>query len=131
MLSGRCQRGGIQFQVSSQPVHAAVCHCSDCRRQSGAPLLAWAMVPKQALSITCEPSVYASSEHGRRSFCGTCGTGLFFTNGPLDQMGMVQVRIGALDDPDAVAPRLQVQTAERIAWVPMVHDLPAFERFPR
>jgi hypothetical protein len=77
-----------------------------------------------------EPSVYNSSESGWRSFCGACGTGLFFTNAPLEQMGMMQVRIAALDDPSAIAPQIQVQSAERVDWMASAHELPAFERFP-
>ena len=93
-------------------------------------MLAWAMVPKPALSIQGEPSVYSSSANGRRSFCASCGTGLFFTNAPLDQMGMTQVRIAALDDPNAIQPKVQVQVAERIGWMESLHEIPAFDRFP-
>jgi hypothetical protein len=93
-------------------------------------MLAWAMVPKAAVSVTGEPKVYKSSQSGRRSFCGSCGTGLFFTNAPLEQMGMMQVRIAVLDDPDAIAPKMQVQTAERVTWMASAENLPAFERFP-
>lgn len=57
-------------------------------------------------------------------------TGLFFTNAILEQMGMMQVRIAALDDPNAIAPKIQVQTAEEIGWMKSAHSLPAFERFP-
>ena len=88
------------------------------------------MVPAHEVAVRGEPKVFASSESGRRSFCGVCGTGLFFTNAPLKQVGMMQVRIAALDDPDAIAPKVQVQTAEQIAWTISAHDLPAFERFP-
>lgn len=93
-------------------------------------MLAWAMLPRDAVSISGAPTVYHSSASGRRSFCGTCGTGLFFTNGLLEQMGMVQVRISALDDANAIAPKMQVQTAERLRWVAAVPELPGFERFP-
>ena len=43
---------------------------------------------------------------------------------------MMQVRIAALDDPDAIAPQMQVQTAERPKWMEHVHETPAFEHFP-
>lgn len=88
------------------------------------------MVPRAAVSIQGKPKLYSSSESGQRSFCPACGAGLFFSNGILDQMGMMQVRIAALDDPNAIAPKVQVQTAERVGWVGLLHDLPAFERFP-
>lgn len=130
MLHGQCSCGAIRFETPDAPVHSALCHCNDCRRQSGAPVLAWAMFPAAAVTVTGEPSVHASSESGRRSFCGDCGTGLFFTNAALDRMGMIQVRIAAFDTPEAVAPCIQVQTAERLDWMETAHTLPAFERFP-
>ena len=43
---------------------------------------------------------------------------------------MVQVRIAALDHPEAITPKMQVQTAERVTWLDSVHDISAFERFP-
>lgn len=130
MLHGQCHCGAVRFTTPKEAVHSTLCYCDDCRRQSGAPVLAWAMFPEGAVSIEGDARVYHSSESGRRTFCGQCGTGLFFTNAPLRRMGMIQVRIAALDDPAAIAPRMQVQTAERPDWMTSAHALPAFERFP-
>lgn len=130
MLHGRCHCGSIHFQMPDKSVASSVCYCDDCRKQWGAPMLAWAMVPKDAVSVIGDPKVYNSSATGRRSFCESCGTGLFFTNAPLERMGMVQVRIAALDNPDAIDPQMQVQTADRPKWMEHAHELPAFERFP-
>jgi len=55
---------------------------------------------------------------------------LFFTNTPLDGMGMMQVRIAALYYPNVIAPKAQVQAAERIALVERLYEAPAFDRFP-
>jgi hypothetical protein len=130
MLHGQCHCGAVHFEVSAEAVHSAVCYCDDCRRQSGAPMLAGAMFPKAAVAVHGQLSVYHSSETGRRSFCSACGAGLFFTNEVLDRMGMMQVRIAVLDNPEAIAPKIQVQTAERVDWLTSAHALPAFERFP-
>lgn len=129
MLHGRCHCGAIEFLTPEEPVHSTLCFCGDCRRQSGAPMLAWAMFPKAAVAIQDEPRVYPSSATGRRLFCSACGAGFFFTNAPLEQMGMIQVRIAALDDPEAISPMIQVQTFERPEWMATAHALPAFERF--
>ena len=130
-LHGKCHCGAIQFEIPDPPAHSTICNCVDCRKQSGAPIVAWAMVAIGQVSINGHPRVYHSSEDGRRSFCASCGTGLFFTNSHLDKMGMMQVRIATLDDPDAVAPKMQVQVAEQIKWTATAHELPAFQRFPR
>lgn len=130
MLQGGCHCGAVRFSVTEPPVFATVCHCRDCQKQSGAPFLAWAMVSKGAMTVQGTTAVYNSSATGRRSFCARCGSGLFFINGPLAEMEMIQVRIAALDDPGAVKPMLQVQAAERIGWVAELHCVPAVERFP-
>jgi hypothetical protein len=93
-------------------------------------MLAWAMFRADDVQVNGNPSVYHSPETGRRSFCGTCGTGLFFTNNQLAKMGMKQIRIAALNEPDAIAPKMQVQTAERPKWVESAYALPAFDHFP-
>jgi hypothetical protein len=130
VLHGQCHCGAVQFETPNEAVHSTLCYCDDCRKQSGAPVLAWAMFPEAAVTVEGAAHVYHSSETGRRSFCSKCGTGLFFTNEPLRRMGMIQVRIAALDNPEAIAPAMQVQTADRAAWMTSIHALPAFERFP-
>ena len=78
--SGQCHCGEIRYSMSTAVQHHALCHCSDCRRHSGAPLVGWALVGNDEIEISGTAKIYASSEHGRRHFCGTCGTGLFYTN---------------------------------------------------
>ncbi len=40
------------------------------------------------------------------------------------------MQIATLDDPNALAPMIQVQAAERIGWMERAHELPAFPRYP-
>ena len=42
-LEGGCQCGAIRYQISGEPVMAAICHCAMCRRANAAPAVAWAM----------------------------------------------------------------------------------------
>ena len=129
MPKGQCHCGAVRYEMPSETQHKAVCHCHDCRRHSGAPLVAWGLVAKDELSVTGETREYASSEHGRRHFCPRCGTALFYTN---DQVfpGLIDVQIATLDDPDAIEPDMQVQTADRIRWVDRLGEMTAFERYP-
>lgn len=64
-----------------------------------------------------------------RSFCPECGTGLFYRNA-INLPGRVDVQVSTLDDPEALPPAVQVQTAERQSWVSHIAELPAFERYP-
>jgi hypothetical protein len=131
MLHGQCHCGAVQFDMPDQAVFSTLCNCQDCRSQSGSPVVAWAMVPIDQVAVEGAAKVYNSSETGRRSFCGECGTNLFFTSGPLEKMGMMQVRIAVLDNPEAIAPVMQVQTAEQIKWMASAHELPFCQRFPK
>ena len=129
MLEGRCHCGAISYRVEGEPVYHALCHCTDCRRQTGAPVVSWALFPDQALTIEGRASVYASSEHARRHFCGTCGSSLFYTN-PIVFPGLTDICSATLDNPDALSLGIHVQTAERIGWMKDAHMLPQFERYP-
>lgn len=129
MLRGQCHCGAIRFEMPEEAVHRALCHCGDCRRHAGAPVVTWAMVAADDLRITGEPQIYASSEHGRRHFCGACGTGLFFTN-ETTLPGMIDVQVATLDLPERMPPDAEIQVAERIVWMVPMGDLPQFERYP-
>ncbi|MBP0447089.1 GFA family protein [Roseomonas sp. SSH11] len=129
MLTGRCHCGAIRYEMPEEVLHHALCHCSDCRRHAGAPMVGWAMIPAGALKVEGEPVVYASSEHGRRHFCGRCGTGLFYVNEAM-LPGLVDIQTGTLDDPDALPPGAQIQVAERLRWMSHLDALPQFERYP-
>lgn len=129
MLKGRCHCGAIRYEMPAEVSHHALCHCGDCRRHAGAPMVAWAMVPAERLRVTGRPKVYRSSEHGRRHFCEACGTGLFYVNEAV-LPGMVDVQTGTLDDPGALPAQAHIQVAERLAWMETAHELPAFERYP-
>ena len=92
-------------------------------------MVAWAMVHADQVKIEGATKTYASSQHGRRHFCETCGTGLFYTNDVVFP-GLIDVQSATLDDPGAIQPQAHIQVAERISWMAGVHELHAFERYP-
>lgn len=133
-LAGGCHCGAIRYEVEveveGEPVAHALCHCSDCRRCAGAPMVGWAMYRGDAVTVTKgTPAVYASSASGRRQFCANCGTGLFYTNAEI-LPSLIDVQSATYDDPDAVPARIHIQVAERIGWMEQAHALPAFDRYP-
>ena len=130
MPEGQCHCGAIRYRLAGEPTRNGICHCTDCRRHAGAPMVSWASYPAGALTVERgEAKVYASSEHGRRHFCPECGTGLFYYN-EVALAGLVDIQTGTLDDPGALPPTVHVQVAERLPWLDGVDDLPKFARFP-
>lgn len=130
MPTGRCHCGAVRYEMSAETIHAALCHCADCRRHAGAPMVMWGLVPREGITISGEVATYESSEHGRRQFCPACGTSLFYLNEEIFP-GMIDVQTATLDDPDAIAPAAQIQIAERIGWMERADQLPKFERYPQ
>jgi hypothetical protein len=129
-ITGGCHCGRIRYQVEGEPLAHALCHCKDCRRHAGAPLVGWTMYAQDALEVTKgEPKIYESSADGRRLFCAECGTGLFYTNA-ITLPGIVDIQSATYDDPEAVAPQVHIQVAERIKWMEHAHELPTFDRYP-
>jgi hypothetical protein len=130
IVEGGCHCGAVRYRIDGEPMTHALCHCTDCRRSAGAPLVSWAMFRADAARIVKgTPKVYASSEHGRRHFCADCGTGLFYLNSQA-LPGIIDVQSSTFDDPDVLPAQAHIQVAERIGWMATAHELPTFDRFP-
>ena len=128
--SGGCHCGAIRYDVDGEPQHVALCHCSDCRRSAGAPMVSWAAFTEDALTVTQGQTItFNSSGAAMRSFCGTCGTGLFYRNADM-LPGIVDIQSVTLDDPEALPPEAHIQVAERLHWMDDLYSLTRFERFP-
>ena len=129
MMTGGCHCGAVRYEAEGKPLNHSLCHCKDCRRHAGAPLVGWTMYPADVVKVTKGAlKLYSSSDHGVRHFCADCGTGLFYTNAEI-LPGLIDIQSATYDDPDLIPPQAQVQTAERIKWMEHAHALPAFERY--
>jgi hypothetical protein len=129
-VTGGCHCGAIRYEVNGDPMVHTLCHCADCRRHAGAPMVGWTMYARAAVKVVRgQPKIYQSSEHGRRHFCADCGTGVFYTNENI-LPGIIDIQSSTYDDPNAVPAMMHIQVAERIGWMERAHELPMFERFP-
>ncbi|ANY21410.1 Glutathione-dependent formaldehyde-activating enzyme [Tsuneonella dongtanensis] len=130
MPKGGCHCGAVRYRVEGEPQHVALCHCSDCRKSAGAPAVAWAAFAEDELVVEQgEVTTFNSSGASMRSFCPTCGTGLFFRNAET-LPGIVDIQSATLDEPESLAPQVHIQVAERLAYMKTAHELPEFKRYP-
>jgi hypothetical protein len=129
-MLGGCHCGAVRYEAIGEPKGHALCHCSDCRRHAGAPMVGWMMFREERVTITKGAlKSYKSSEHGRREFCADCGTGLFYRNAEI-LPGVIDIQSGTLDDSSQIPARCHIQTAERLPWMSEINKIPEFERFP-
>lgn len=123
VLRGGCHCGQVRYEVAGRPHHATVCHCTDCRRTSGAPMVAWFSVRAAEFRIVQgTPRPYRSSAAAWRGFCGACGTQLTYRSDGLDE---IDVSTSTLDEPEAVPPADQTFVRSRLHWAEGLHGLPA------
>lgn len=127
--TGGCHCGKVRDRAESEPEHHALCHCEDCRRWSGAPVVGWIAFKADALVVTGELGTYQSSTQGERQFCPACGTGLFYRN-EAALPGLIDVQSGTLDDLAANPPGAQIMVKDRLPWMDGVNDLPGFRTYP-
>ena len=126
---GGCLCGATRYEAKGEPVAVALCHCSMCRRAAGAPAVAWAMFPADALSIVRgELSTFASSRGVERGFCGRCGTQLTFSADFLP--GLVDVTVGSMDDPASLSPQMHIWESRRVSWLATSDQWPRHAELP-
>ncbi len=114
--TGGCFCGEIRFEFEAGDIPVANCHCSMCRRTSGAPYVTWLVVPEGQFSfLNGEPAVLRSSDEGTRYFCKQCGTPLTCVNASHPEI--VDVTLGSLDQPEAFTPTFDVYCDTALPFV--------------
>ena len=125
MLRGGCFCGAVRYEAGGTPWHETVCHCSICRRTTGAPVVAWFTVRTVDFRIVSgQPTCFQSSATGARTFCGTCGTALTFQSD--DHRDEIDVTTCSLDDPELGPPRSHTWRASGLSWVRIADGLPVY-----
>jgi len=129
MLTGGCLCGEIRYEAEALAGDVAdYCHCGQCRRAGGAPVIAWLQVSPDRFRVTHgEPRGFHSSPGATRWFCPNCGSPLYMT----DQDGRsVGITLGTLDRPEAVSPTVHGWHSARISWFETTDQLPRYPETP-
>ena len=127
-LEGGCLCGAVRYRTDAEPFNAGYCHCSMCRKSSGAPVIAAASVPTASFELLQGEAAlkrYRSSEQVHRLFCGTCGGQLFFD--VIDEPDTIDIWLGSLDEPDRVVPGYHIYDGDRVRWLHIADDLPRYK----
>jgi len=126
MLKGQCFCGNVRYEITGVPSSETNCHCSICRRTSGAAFVTWFSVGIDEFRITSGvPRELKSSDHAVRSFCADCGTPLTFHS--RRTANQIDVTSCSLDDPNQALPRDHTYIADKLSWIQLNDGLPAFQ----
>ena len=129
--SGGCLCCQVRYSLSAAPVIARICWCRDCQHIAGNGT-ANAIFPTASLAITGEVSAYTSTAQSgnqvRRRFCPQCGCHLFADTTARPQLTVV--RVGTLDDADAIKPAANIWAASAPAWACLDGALERIEHQP-
>ncbi len=95
-------------------MRVGLCHCLTCRKETGAPFMAFAVWDRGQVTVTGETGSWmAATDH--RHFCPACGSALFGTHNADNE---VEVRLGALDEaPSDLLPGYELWTPRREHWL--------------
>ena len=124
---GACLCQKVEFSIELPTLFCAHCHCTMCQRNHGAAYVTWLGIARDKLTIdTGEAALvrHASSEHGSRTFCGSCGTSLFCENDTHPDR--VDIPLANMSEPIDRGPQLHVYFDDRCDWTVIADDLPRF-----
>jgi hypothetical protein len=123
MIRGSCLCGAVRFEID-KVMALTHCHCTNCRKLSGAAFGSYAHVKEKYFRfVSGEDHIakYESSPGSFRTRCKTCGCPV---PGRAPYLETVSVPAGLLDDDPGVRPMLHVFASSCAPWWTITDDLP-------
>src|SRR6266849_1027683 len=91
---GSCQCGRVRYKVEGPLSNMSNCHCTDCRKNSGAAFVTYVEAPKRAF--------------GRQ-----CGSTL---NCFVDGDDLIEIAAASLDTPIDLRPEYHIYVRSKVSW---------------
>lgn len=126
-----CLCGAVRFGVQGLLQSIEICHCKQCQRAQGGPLVTVVPATRQQLQWQQGADTlraFESSPGKRRWFCPECGSPVYSTQDKAPDK--VRIRSGLFIDPLPVRPVLRKYCASLPDWFPLdegvIEQLPAY-----
>jgi hypothetical protein len=105
---GSCRCGAVRYQLHGHPHRTGLCHCTDCRKETGSAFFYYGDWRPDQFSVTGAYTTYEG-----RSFCRICGTRLFHIS-----PDHVEIALGSLDEaPVGLVPDNEGWIKRREPWL--------------
>lgn len=125
---GACHCGAVTFSLEGPPNYAVYCHCSVCRRSTGAPFVMAGSWSPEALTMGegATTASRATSSYLTRVRCAECGAALY-NQIRSGKMQAENVMLPLLEDRAGIEPTHHIYYADRVMDV--ADELPKFDAF--
>ena len=127
-MRGSCQCQGVEFEVVSDFVSMAFCHCATCKKISGGAGTANGRVRTENVRLLAGEDLvrsYQPDEGSAKTFCSVCGSNLF--GGGWPESEFTSVRLSAIDTPLEEGPDAHLYVRSLAPWETLPDD--GLERF--
>jgi hypothetical protein len=132
IIRGECLCGAVAFEVQPSYQYGpglamGMCHCTRCRRWSGAGGRPFVVVAPDRFKVTKGQELlahYRGEGFAVRTFCRRCGSGLYTDSGTT-----YYVSAGALRDL-GLTPAFHIQVAHKAPWDEIGGEAPQLAELP-
>jgi len=135
MLEGHCTCGHVRYRLTDRPLFTHCCHCTWCRRESGAAFALNALIETDRLelltgSVDMVDTPSASGKGQRIARCPRCEVALYSHYAGAGT-ALAFVRVGTLTDAGACPPDIHIFTSTKLPWVTLGDGKPVMEGYYR
>ncbi|WJR78124.1 GFA family protein [Bradyrhizobium sp. NP1] len=125
-LSGKCLCGAVHYAVADAFSYAANCHCSNCRRATGAAFKPFAGIERDRLAITKgkDGLMIFGEGSAHDAHCGRCGSLLYSV---VREGAWAHVAMGTLVDDPSIRPTAHIFVGSKAPWFTITDGLPQYQ----
>jgi hypothetical protein len=124
----------VKYEAEGPLLLVARCHCTQCRKASGAEFASNGSVPASSFRVVAGEELLREFEWSpgqARTFCSRCGSPLFKRKLGAGGGDMVRLRLGCLDSEIEQQPVCHVFVREKPEWSKITDELPQFATAPK
>jgi hypothetical protein len=133
MIKGSCLCGGVRFELDRVVGPFELCHCSRCRKVSGAAFMAavgvrrndFRFVAGQELVVSYDAPILDAPPPYRSTFCKRCGSPV---PGPTSTEPWFEIAAGLLDDDPQLRPDRHIMVDRKAPWFAIADALPQLDK---
>lgn len=128
-LDGGCTCGAFRFVVDDAFGYALNCHCSRCRRTTGAAFKPFGGIERDRLRLVAgdpDTLMIVGEPYGHDARCPHCGSMLYSV---VRAGEYVHVPYGVLADAPARRPEAHIFVGSKAPWHEITDDLPQHDTF--